>query len=1321
MTPPKVKSKISKTRKWLRRILVTLAVIVVLPLSLFTIGWFNRDSIIDMLQEWYAENTTGTLMIGKVNASFLTGFPNVGFTLKDIQHTTKDTFTDQFSSLQIGEAKLTIGAGNLLRGDFIFRKIGIKDAVFYSEVMAERPLSYHEHLKRTKQTEHQEFQLPKWLNPKSAKIVLSDVKYTHKDTILNKHFDFYIHNFSTVFKGNQYKLNGDTSFDLTIDHLGFNTKKGSFLKNARIIGHPKYSVDLHDDIIAIPNFPLYIDDQIFQLTAHFNLAEANGFVLTLQNNTTDLKTVKRLISDSIASKLKDFDIRKPFKSDIKIAGKFAYGNNPEITAEFSTSHNELIISEKIHFKNVAFTGNLTTDIYKTTNLKTEKKSPKDIRVFFDTLYAEYDDMTLKSTNSYFQSTPEAANFIEANLHLKGSNETLAKLIETDNFDFKGGHFQLQTHISGDIPNPYQILNKATGDFNLKNTRVILKKNGLQLPIQSISVALKKEISILKNLTVNLPNGETLVFKGTLKSIAGLLSKLPASPTTSQITLTSENLNISEVVEMAKEFIPESNAKNTDRQTLHETLEAVYSQFHPRFDIDVKALKYKNVVINNLKSNIEIANSETILLHNFKFNYHDALTNLKGSIKVYPPESHLQQAIYMNAAATSEGSLDVFKELFNIELFRIDSGRFKFNGNVNGNVKAFNELLKSARGDLTLTTTKLHYPPAEMDIAIDSLALFVDHSTIILKQFKLEIDDFHPIQLNGHIKEFPNFLLDEIKDPGSIFLEVSAPFFDGDQLFATIDSFKNTHTKPTIKGKKALHTIFKDVNTFNPEIRLAIDSLKYKGLITENIAARVYFENDSILKLDHLNLNYKTTVAAFQGEINAHTSQTDLLNDNPFDLDFSVQVKGKSEDLNDYLKTTNFVFKSGDFEFYGNYKGQSKNLKLLNSDAFGDLKIGGTLVDFKAADLQIPVDSLHVKITNDLATLETLDIQLPGKSSVLFSGAIDRFSEFINGSTENRLHSSNFSIYAPYLDTSNIKKFLEGSETDTLNKEDTKELNLQKWKEVLTKINSSFYPTIAIQVDSLKHEAFHITNFESQLSFDAKGHFKIEDTQLNFYGGKIATTVEVGIKAGENIPVSIDMDVHGIDLQELVTRFDYFKDEHLRQAEHMSGTLNYSLNATGTTSNTGQVNMNSLNGFLKLEIDSLSLYDYKPVMENIPLMKPERFKNLRFRPIVQTFEIRNGEIIIPRTEVQSSAIHLFFEGRLKLNEYANIWLSVPWKNLKNNDGLTLPEPTGYDNAGSKFYLQFIQDQTRKKARKQKLKVKIRLGDRKLRKMRDSLIE
>ncbi|HUH29488.1 AsmA-like C-terminal region-containing protein [Gelidibacter sp.] len=1318
MKTPKAAIKKSKKQLWLKRIFISLMVIMLLPIGLFTIGWLNRDSVIDVLQEWYAENTSGTLTIGKVNARFLSGFPNVVFTLKDIKHTNTDSISDQVSRLQIDEAKLVIGAGKLLRGKIVFKNIAIKNAEFHSEVISTKPLMYHQQLKKEKQQNRiKGFNLPDWVNPTGAKVLLENVKYITKDSVLNKYFNLDIHKIKGAFKGDHNLLVGNSDINITVNNLGFNTNKGSFFNGAIVKGVYNFSVDLENDLIEVPEFPLKIDDQTFQLSANFDLSDITEYRFSLENPNSDFKALKGLLTDSISAKLKSYEIQRPLKTHLRLLGKFAYGNNPDINADFSTTDNEVIVADKFHFKNTSFSGNLTNDLYKTDSLRREKKSVKDFKITFDTLVANLETIHVDIYNSYFQSTPEALNFIDAYVHLNGNNEDLAAIIETDNFDFKGGKFLLDAHFSGDIQNPYEFLNKASGLFNLKNTQVILKKNGLQLPIQSITVSLERENSVLRELTINLPNGEDLVFQGNLKNIAGILSKTPTVPTTSQISLNSKNLNINDVIGMAKQFVPKSSAAVDDRRNLHETLEAIYSQFHPQFRINIGSLTYNDVVINALKSNMELINSETILLRNFNFNYGEAITNLKGNVRVHGPLSRLKDAIYINAEASSSGPISVFKELFNIELFRIDSGDFKFNGHVTGNVKELSELMDNARGDLTLTNTSLHYEPAKMDITIDSLSLFVDNSDILLKEFNLQIDELHSINLDGRINQFPVFLLDNKEGPASVSLNLDAPFIDGDDLLGTINSFKNEDKSKVHKSKKALHSIFKDLNRFNPEIQIAVDSLKYKGLITQNINAQVFFENDSILKLNHLDLHFKETVAYVHGEINAHSSQVELLKDNPFDLDFSVEVKGKSEDLNDYLKTTNFVFKSGDFEFVGNYKAESTDLTLLNAEGFGDLKIAGTTGEFKAAGLQFPIDSLHVEINNDVAKLKTLDIKLPGKSQVFFSGTIDNFSEFINGPQDFNQHKSDFSIYSPYLDSSDIQKFIKSSKSNS-DKTDAQPFNFKEWQETLLKINRSFYPTIAIEIDTLKHDKFNVTKFESELLF-VEDNFHIEDMQFKSFGGTIAVDLELGIADVSPTPVTLEMSVRDIDLKEFLSSVNYFDTSDLKQADSIKGQLNYTIKAHGMLDERGKLNLDSLNGTVYFELEDLALYNYEPIMENVPLMRAERFKNLRFQPIVQTFEIKDGEIIIPRTEIQSTALHLFAEGRLKLKEHMNIWISVPWKNLKNNDGLSLPEKTSYKNAGAKFFLQLVQDQNSEKARKQKLKVKFKLGNRKLKKMRRRL--
>ncbi len=1314
MKTKNAKYKNSTFQTWLRHILIALAVIIFLPIALFTIGWLNRDTIINELQDWYSENHTGTFTVEQVNTTFLSGFPKVGFTLKNIAHTSTDTITDIHLTLQIDEAKLSVGAGNLLMGNIKFEKISIKNARITSEVISKRSLEYHEQLRRLKsQTQQTGLQLPEWLAEDGAAFLIHNVKYIAKDSMLNRYFNYDIHKIEGSYEGKNLQLSGDTFFDVTINNLGFNTKKGSFSNGARLVGKPKFTIDIQKDQIEFPEFLLQIDEQNFRLDAQLNLSESNSYLFNFENDKTDYKAVKGLLTDSIAVKMENFDLQKPFKSTVKIAGNFDYGNDPDILATFSTKNNDLLISNKLHLESTSFSGYLTTDIYENDEDRKAKKSSRDIKIAFERIEADLEDAKVLIQPAYYQSSPDVSNFVEATIQLDGSNQSLARIIETENFDFKGGNFRLNAIIAGNIPKTNQFLNVTTGHFNLDNTQVILKKNGLQLPIQNIDLELGGETSYLRELVINLPNGENLVLNGQLKNVSGLLSKDPGFPTTSQIFLDSKNLNVNELIAMAIQFIPKADLDKNNRKTLHETLEAVYTQFHPQFGIRVDTLQYDDYVIHNLKSTISLLNSETILLRNFDFKYYESSTNLNGNLIIYGPESKFKDAIYMDAKATSSGSITVFKELFNIELFRIDSGEFQFQGKVNGNVKRFSELLNNAQGDLALTNTKLYYEPADMEVFIDSIALFLDNSDILLNKFSLEVDEQTPLNLTGSIKQFPTFLLDYLKNVGSMALKIQAPFVNVDDVLNTIKSFNNENSDKEIKTKKALHILFKDIYKFHPEIELDIDSLKYDGLITENLKAAIYFENDSILQLNHLDVTYKDTKVSIEGDINAHSGKEILSDREPFDLDFYVNVKGKSEDLNDYLKTTNFIFQSGDFEFFGNYNAQSEDLNIMNSKTFGDLKLSNTRIDYTAANLQIPVDSLHLKINDDMATLKNLDIKLPGKSAIYFSGTIDHFSEFINNSYENSIHNSNFSIHSPYLDTDDLREFLKNA---TFNNETPtrKETNLQKLKEAMVKINTSFYPTLGVKSDSLKHKDFTLTDFGMELLFDATGKFKIEETQLNFYGGAIALTMEADLKTVDNLPVTIDMKATDVDIHELVTRFDYFNDPDLRATDTIEGMLNYHLETIGALDNDGKVKMASLNGTLELKLKDLELFNYNPIMENSVMMKDERFEKLRFRPIVQTFEIRDGVLLIPQTEIQSSAIHFFVEGQVKFDEHIDVWLSLPWRNLKSNDGLTLPEKTTFAKAGSKFYVRLVQDKNNENERKQKLNVKVRLSNRKLQK-------
>ncbi|WP_026753612.1 AsmA family protein [Sediminibacter sp. Hel_I_10] len=1306
-------------RKWLKRMLLTLAILICIPVGLFTLGWLNRDTLINVLQEWYSENHNGTLSIGEVNTSFISSFPKIGFTVLDIEQTSIDTISDKHSAISIEQVKITVRPRDLLQGDIKIEKIDIKNATVFSEVIPTRPNTYYQQLKLDNANEPVDpLQLSELLNENKLQFSLENVTFISKDTTERKHFDLDFHKLNGRYDGDLGAITGDASLDVTVNLLGFNMKKGAFFNGARVQGKPEFKFNKKNHSIAVSEFPLHIDDQTFRLEANFDVGQTRTYAFRLTNPSTDFKLVKGLLTDSISAKLKDYQIIKTFKSELDLTGAFSYGNDPKVDVVFSSSENHVVISELYNLKDARFSGRLTTDIYATDSLKKAKKTSKDLKLYMDAFKADLDGIAVAVDSAYYMSTPEVLNYVYAPVQLKGSNEALTRLIDTDNFDFKGGNFDLAAQISGDIPVLTELANHAKGRFSLENTRVVLKSNGLQLPINSIVLDLDQDIANLRKLEILMPNGHTLVLKGWLSHPADLISKVPVSSTTSKIDLISNAINITEIIQMATEFLPEERSTSENRKTLHETLNTVYTQFHPQFNIDLKSMQFNDITLKDVRAHLSLTNAETISISEFDFKYDKAVTSLQGSLKVPLPNGRSKDPIVVDLEVNSLGPVQVFKDLFNIELLAIISGQYDFDGSVSGNIQEFNELLKTAKGNLVLTENHYYYQPADLDIKFDSLALDVRDSNITLEKFNLDLADLRPIELKGQIRKFPSFLLEDDSNPGSIDLSVSMPFLDGDDVLDMVASLSDEENNKINKPRKQLHSVFTDISHFDPDISLSIDSLKYKDLITKNIGAHLFFENDSTLNLDYLNIGYKSSQAQVIGKVITTKSDQNQLYSNPFEFNFIANAKGESKDLNDYLKTTNFVFNSGAFEFTGVYNGQSENLKLINNNTQGQLKLGPSVVYNEAAKLSIPIDSLNVEIENDVATLKKLQLDLPGRSSVDFSGTIDHFSSFVNSTNEIDNQRSNFNIKSSYLDTKDIKAFLSSTRKSV---EDTTKtnINLNGLKKALNGINTSFNPTLNIELDSLRHENLEIENFGSVLFFDRSDRFHISETALDFFGGAADLDLKFGLASQEKLPVDIDMNVTHIDLNALISGLNYLDNDALKNTDTIEGTLNYKLQATGWLDNEGKLDMGSLNGSLTLDIIDLAIYGFQPIMDNVPLMKAERFEQLRFQPIVQTFEVVDGKILIPRTEIQSSALHFFVEGQFKMNEFVNVWISLPWKNLKGNDGLILPEKTGFENAGSKFYVQLIQNNNDPKPKHQELKVKLRLSNRKLRKQKEDL--
>nr|WP_262914771.1 AsmA-like C-terminal region-containing protein [Christiangramia lutea] len=316
------------------------------------------------------------------------------------------------------------------------------------------------------------------------------------------------------------------------------------------------------------------------------------------------------------------------------------------------------------------------------------------------------------------------------------------------------------------------------------------------------------------------------------------------------------------------------------------------------------------------------------------------------------------------------------------------------------------------------------------------------------------------------------------------------------------------------------------------------------------------------------------------------------------------------------------------------------------------------------------------------------------------------------------HTSSFKIQSPYLSSHDLRELIG----TTRKKKDTskqQEFQIKNLKQILSNINQSYRPSAEIHIDSLIYNNIEVSDFESQIDFNTLGAIRIEETNLKYIQGKIDLMLEGGVENPEGLPVKISMNIADIELEKLVEDLEYLNNEDLRNTKRIDGDLDLEIDLTGIMNDDGSVDINSLNGFIKMDLRNLAIYEFDPITESVVLLKEERFEKLQFRPIRQTIEVTNGMIKIPRTEIQSTALHLFVEGESKIGEYHNLWISLPWNNiLKKRDGTQLPEKLSFDESGAKFYIQIVQDKESEKEKNRKLRTKFRLGNKKLRKSNEN---
>ena len=492
-----------------------LIIITILFLATYFYVTSHKEEVANFIVNTLTENHRGTVNFEDMTMKSWGRFSNPAFHITNM--VLLDSTQNKIARLEIEDAYVNIFVKSLFKNQIQVKSVEINKAKYTSiilqEVFSDTIIKKEIPVPDKRSTEP--------FTPFKMDLDIEDVTIAIQNLPRNKAIKFKLNTVSSTVNFEQDKITSSLDLDATVEQLGFNLEKGSFLKDSKISGSMNPVIDLKSNKIHIPTFDLAINDQLFKLTADFNMANKGSFAFKIENDHTAYLPTVNLVSEHIQQKLSNYIIDKPFYTHTTLEGSFAPFTNPLVHIEFKAVDNSAKIADRYILDSLAFNGSFKNRIYEDDRAKTEDK--KNLKLNFNTIAGKYKETTFELRDGLYKSTPENKAYIEAAINAHGDPENLISIFDDPIFSLKGGSFNFIGDIKGDASSAAALLSSSATDLQVSNTSLVDHENKITIPVDELKLHLEKDNAVLDIMKLQMTSGDKLIIEGQTSPFSALLS------------------------------------------------------------------------------------------------------------------------------------------------------------------------------------------------------------------------------------------------------------------------------------------------------------------------------------------------------------------------------------------------------------------------------------------------------------------------------------------------------------------------------------------------------------------------------------------------------------------------------------------------------------------------------------------------------------------------------------------------------------------------------------------------------------------------------
>lgn len=671
---------------------------LVLVLLLFVayagLAWYmhtHKKEVLASLTKSLNENITGTLTIGDMETTFLSGFPGVSVELKNV--TLRDSLytTHKRTLLNAGTAEVSLNVLALARGVVHINKISISNAAIDIYVS---PTGYS-NTNVFKKKPGKPGESGGGSLPELRRLRLDNVSFTADNQKNGKLYKFKIHRLNGVldYTGDGFEAN--VSLKALAENMAFNTARGSFIKGRELDGDFDITYNEEKGIMDFAPEKLAIGNDKFTISAQLGVGKSSKFRINIENKSILWEDAARLLSPNITGKLMMFTIKKPIAVTCLLDGDFKEAGDPLIDVH-ATIKNNVLTTPGGAVEKCSFKGHFTNEHVKGKGLDDANSA-----ITLTDFTGEYFDLpfTVKKVAILNLEKPVATGDFSSTFNIK----RLKKLIDEDLLKFDKGTADIKVNFKADVVNFRLAKPFVNGKINIKDANVTYMPRKLEFKDVSVGLDFTKDDLFISEIVLR-TGKSTVKMEGSIKNFLNLYYTNP-DRVVLEWNMYSPQLHVGEFMaflggrQKAKQRIPDSN-----KGDFTDGLDLLFEKANIDMRLKVDKLYYNNFYATD-------AHAIILLLDNSVQIKKLGLKHAGGSIEL---SGNLQQGTrnrYSINATVSK--VDVSRFFTAFDNFGLDKlraqnlkGYFSSQANVSGYISSSGRLVpKSMDGRVSFNLAK----------------------------------------------------------------------------------------------------------------------------------------------------------------------------------------------------------------------------------------------------------------------------------------------------------------------------------------------------------------------------------------------------------------------------------------------------------------------------------------------------------------------------------------------------------------------------------------------------------------------------------------